>query len=422
MTYRQILTRMGLLAGYYSPRNTTTNKQQLQQRQRQQQRQQPNRIQRTNQPVFSGTSNGIRVRHREYLTSISISNAGFEVWSTGTPELGNFMTLPMNPGDGAFSPWLATIASNYEYYEFMNLKLVYSPSVSSFTSGAILLSPEFDPHNERTTPPTTLSDFLNKQHAVTGNVWSEFQLSIPKNKLGKKLVRPEHTLSVSTSHLRQTDVGQIYVALYNVESTQSIPYGELFVEYDVMLTIPNQSNNTVKHYQYHLPNPEQDHLGFNKGALFGNDGNAAKRTDEPQFVGKGTIGVSHQYIQGAGLSGGQTADCSRFVFNEPFRGTLTIGCNQHSGAMPSSALPTMGHDPVNGITYDPDYEPKSVPKTSESHIVNTGGTGADILGLWNIVSAAGDVLDMFWSDAGTWGFNDIMMGLAEVGELLPLLL
>jgi hypothetical protein len=332
------------------------------------------------------------------------------------------MVLPINPGDGAFTPWLTAIASNYEYYEFMNLKLMYSPSVSSFTSGAVLLSPEFDPHNERTTPPSTLSDFLNKQHAVTGNVWSQFALTIPKNKLGKKLVRPEHALSVSTSHLRQTDVGQIYVALYNVESSQSIPYGELFVEYDVMLTIPNQSNNTIKHYQYHVQNPEQAHLGFRRGALFGNDGNAAKTTDEPSFVGKGTVGVSHQYIQGVGLVGGQQCDCTRFQFNEPFKGTMTIGANEHIGSMPSTAIPTVGHDPVSGIVYDSEFDPQSVPQTTESHIVNTGGTGADMLGIWNIVAAAGDVLDLFWSESGTWGFNDIMMTLSEVGELLPLLL
>lgn len=419
MTHRQILTRMGLLAGYYCPRNTINRQQQ---QQRQQQRQQPNRLQRANQPVFSGTPNGIRVRHREYLTSISIANSGFEVWSSGTPEIGNYMTIPINPGDGAFSPWLMAIASNYEYYEFMNLKLIYSPSVSSFTSGAVLLSPEFDPHNERTTPPSSLSDFLNKQHAVTGNVWSQFSLQIPKNKTGKKLVRPEHALSVSTSHLRQTDVGQIYVALYNVEASQSIPYGELFVEYDVMLTIPNQSNNTVKHYHHHLSYPAETHLGYRKGALFGNDDNQDKQTDEPQFVGTGTVGVSHQFVSAAGTAGGQLCDCTRFRFNEPFKGTLTIGANEHNGTMPSTAIPVMGHDPVNGIAYNPQYEPKSTPTTTQSHLVNTGGVGGDMLGIWNVVAAAGDVLDLFWSESGNWDFKDIMVGLAEVGELLPLLL
>lgn len=328
--------------------------------------------------------------------------------------------LPMNPGDGAFSPWLSSIASNYEYYEFMNLKLVYSPSVSSFTSGAILMSPEFDPHNERTTPPSRLSDFLNKQHATTGNVWSQFNLTIPKNKLGKKLVRSEHSLSVSTSHLRQTDVGNLYIALYNVESTQSIPYGELFVEYDVALTIPNQTN-TTKHFQLHAPSPSQDHPGIRRGALLGNDGDATKSTTEEEFLGKGSLGVTHQYISGAGTVAGTGCDCTRFTFNEPFKGTLNIAANEHSGAMPSSAIPRFGHE-FGGISYTAGKEPDSVPTTSDAHIVNTGGTGADLLGLWNIVAKAGDMLDVFWSDNGTWGYEDILVSLAEVGELLPLLL
>ena len=329
------------------------------------------------------------------------------------------MVLPVNPGDGAFTPWLQAIAANYEYYEFMSLKIMYSPSVSSFTSGAILLSPEFDPHNERTSPPVLLSDFLNKQHAATGNVWSEFTLNIPKGKLGKKLVRPEHALSVSTSHLRQTDVGQIYVALYNVESSQSIPYGELFVDYDVLLTIPNQSSNTVKHFHYAAENPSQSHTGFRNGALFGNDGNEAKRITDPDFLGVGTVGVSHQFIPGVGLAGGTICDCTRMTFNEPFKGIMNIAANTHSGSMPSSAVPEFGHD--GGLSYNAEYIPSSTPQTSVSHLVNKGGTGADTLGLWNIVAKAGDVLDIFWDTAGTWGFNDIMLTIAEMGELLPLL-
>jgi len=284
------------------------------------------------------------------------------------------------------------------------------------------MSPEFDPHNERTSPPSMLSDFLNKQHAVTGNVWSEFALNIPKNKLGKKLVRPEHSLSVSTSHLRQTDVGQIYVALYNVESSQSIPYGELFVEYDILLTIPNQSSNTVKHFHYRTESPSQAHTGFRNGALFGNEGNAAKAITDPEFLGIGTVGVSHEYIPGVGLQNGTACDCTRMTFNEPFKGVMNIAANTHSGAMPSSAVPQFGHHPTDGIDYDAEYKPASTPETTVSHLVNSGGSGGSSLGLWNIVANAGDILDIFWDTPGTWGFDDIMLGLAEVGELLPLLL
>lgn len=407
--------------GSSKPANNNNNNKQQQRKQQQKQRSQPNTLQRSNQPHFSGTSNGIRVRHREYLSSISIANAGFEVWGSGASELtGNYKVIPINPGDGALSPWLSSIATNYEHYEFLSLRLIYSPSVSSFTSGAILMSPEFDPHNERNNPPTSLSDFLNKQSAVTGNVWSQFTLNIPKSKMAKKLVRPEHSLSVDTSHLRQTDVGQIYVALYNVETSQSIPYGELFVEYDVMLTTPNQSANTVKYYTHHVPLAEQAHIGVQHGALVGNDGVDQKKLLDPSFSGTGTVGVTHQHNWAAATMGGALCDYSRYEFSEPFTGQMTIAANEHAGAMASSAVPLLGHEQT--LVYAPGYEPTSTPTTSQNHLVNTGGTGADLLGVWNIVAAAGDMLDIFWSDPGTWTFEDVMMSLAEVGELLPLLL
>jgi hypothetical protein len=328
--------------------------------------------------------------------------------------------LPINPGDGAFSPWLSSIATNYEHYEFMSLKLMYSPSVSSFTSGAILMSPEFDPHNERNTPPTSLPEFLNKQSAVTGNVWSQFSLTIPKTKMGKKLVRPEHALSVDTAHLRQTDVGQIYVALYNVETTQSIPYGELFVEYDVMLTTPNQSANTVKYFTHHVPQAVQSHTGFKRGALMGNGGVDGLPAIDPEFSGIGTIGVTHQHNSEGMSYSGQSCNFSRYEFTEPFSGQMTIGANEHSGSMPSSATPLFAHE--QAVTYSPAFEPTSTPTTTQSHLVNSGSTGANTLGVWNVLAAAGDMLDIFWSDSGEWGFEDIMMTLAEVGEFLPLLL
>lgn len=282
------------------------------------------------------------------------------------------------------------------------------------------MSPEFDPHNERSSPPASLSEFLNKQHATTGNVWSQFSLTIPKNKMGKKLVRSEHSISVSTSHLRQTDLGQIYIALYNVETTQSIPYGELFVEYDVALTIPNQTNS-IKYYKVHAQTPSQDHDGIMKGALLGNDGDKAQTTSNEEFIGSGSLGISHQHLVGAGTYGGVGCDCTRFKFNEPFKGQLNIAASGHSGTMDSGSVPVFGHG-AGGIAYLPDNEPASTPDTTVAHIVNTGGVAGDMLGLWNVVAKAGDILDVLWDGNGTWGFNDILVTLAEVGELLPLLI
>jgi len=382
-------------------------------------RQQTNRVKRTNNPTFNSTPNGIRVKHREYLSSVSIANAGFEVWQNGASTEGTFHVLPINPADGAFTPWLSGIASSYEYYEFNSLKVVYSPSVSSFTSGAILLSPEFDPHNGRQQPPTILSEFLNKQHAVTGNVWSTVTLSIPRNKMTKKLLRPEHSISVSTEHLRQTDAGQVYVALYNVESTQSIPYGEIFIEYDVSLTIPNQTRNTVKYYREHTQDILHSKIGLNRGALLGNDGDQ-NHVDGTSFAGSGTLGLEHEFINNPGLFQSGPISCDRYTFKEPFRGQLTICCNGHGGDMATEALPK-----YDGIAYHDEYIPSGIADIGEVHSISTGpitGLASKMNSVYNVIAKAGDVMDWFWDETGDFTFDDILMVVTEVGELLPLLL
>lgn len=307
--------------------------------QRGQQRQQRNRIQRSNSPAISGTSNGIRIRHREYISSISIHNAGFEVWNAGERSYGSPMILPINPGDGSMFPWLSKIAPNFEFYQFSNLKFQFSSSVSSFTSGSLMMSPEFDPHNAGV-EATTLNVLLNKQSAITGNVWADFGVTLPKTNLAKKLVRAQHIHSRTREHLRQTDVGHLYVGLYNVDSAQSLPYGELFVEYDVILTVPNQTGKNVKSsiVQYGVDSPEQvtgsgpigDYL-----PLFGDMHNQY----EPTYQGgdNNTLGFRVHRENGIGSYGAGSADASRFTFSEPFEGLVHFHCKNHSGSMPASS-------------------------------------------------------------------------------------
>jgi hypothetical protein len=105
----------------------------------------------------------------------------------------------LNAADGEVFPWLSRIAPNFEHYKFNSLRFNWSSSVSSFTTGSILMVPEFDPHNERVKEPSSLTELMNKQHAVTGNVWSNFSLTIPGAKMPKKLCRATHNITHSAN-------------------------------------------------------------------------------------------------------------------------------------------------------------------------------------------------------------------------------
>lgn len=331
------------------------------------------------------------------------------------------MILPINPGDGSMFPWLSKIAPNFEFYQFSNLKFQFSSSVSSFTSGSLMMSPEFDPHNAGV-EATTLNVLLNKQSAITGNVWADFGVTLPKTNLAKKLVRAQHIHSRTREHLRQTDVGHLYVGLYNVDSAQSLPYGELFVEYDVILTVPNQTGKNVKSsiVQYGVDSPEQvtgsgpigDYL-----PLFGDMHNQY----EPTYQGgdNNTLGFRVHRENGIGSYGAGSADASRFTFSEPFEGLVHFHCKNHSGSMPASSNPTIAHLD-SGFSYT--QQPNNLARVEEKVNVGTGGSGADWSTLWSIVAKAGDIFDVFWDQSGTLIMDeaalivtDLAIGLLPIG-------
>lgn len=329
------------------------------------------------------------------------------------------MAIPINPGDGSFSPWLDSIATNFEFYEFNSMKISYSSSVSSFTTGALVLCPEFDPHSARTYAPTDLNELLNKQHATTGNVWSDFNLSIPKSKMPKKHVRAEHSATHTPEHLRQTDIGQLFVALYNVDSAHPYPYGELFVDYDITLTIPNQSKAGVKFHQYRSTGVNGIAIGTERLPLLGN---VTENHETPLYHGghptssvSGTAGIKYHYEPNIGANATNVVDSTRFTFEEPFEGLMTLYAENHSGSMPVSS-PIRTPDTDAGFTYSTPVPNRA--HSEEVSAVTTGGAGADFSYLWKIVAKAGDILDVYWDGSGTFTFGDVLLTMAEFGAAL----
>lgn len=280
------------------------------------------------------------------------------------------------------------------------------------------MSPEFDPHG-LTTPPVELSQLLNKEHTVTGNVWSDFHLTIPKSKMPKKHVRCEHSDTHTKSHLRQTDIGHLYIGLYNIDGAHPYPYGEIFVDYDIVLTGPNQTRSSIKYHQLRSTNISATAPpGSARLPLLGN---VYENHEDPSYLPthslsetqvEGTLGLKYHKEDNIGLNASSVVDATRFTFSEPFDGVLTTYMGTHSGSMPvSSPIKTTRTDP--GFTYT--TTTPNLAEVSEISSVTTGGSGASFSNMWKIIAKAGDVIDMYWDGSGTFAFEDVLLTLAEFG-------
>lgn len=275
--------------------------------------------------------------------------------------------------------------------------------------------PEFDPENERVKQPSSLGELMNKEHAITGNVWADFSLAIPPTKLPKKLCRATHHLTKTTENLRQTDVGNVYVALYNCEPT-SIPYGEIFVEYDVTLMNPNYSGRGVKIHQQ-VAETYQSTTGH--AALMGQiqQPGLVYPSGVPQYTGieNSTLGVMTQFTEGIGQMAALDVDATRFIFEEAFEGMMHYRGSGHTGSMNSASVPVAAHLHAP-FTYTD--QPDNLAQVTNVQTTKTGGTGADWQAVWNIVAKAGEMIDYFWDGPGTVDLEDSAVTFVESGGFL----
>lgn len=338
--------------------------------------------------------------------------------------------LSINPGDGECFPWLSNIAPNFEYYVINSLSFHYKSSVSSFTQGSIALTPEYDPHNHKLGAPLSLAEMLNKEGAVKGNVWTDTTLMVPKKRSGlQKLVRPEHHLTRTSEHLRQTELGHLYVALYNIGNADIVgAYGDLYVEYDVTLRSPNFTNKSVKTHVITTPETYMFSNGGQLPPLLGDERSPPVGLvigDDFDYYGhpNSTLGVTccNQTVGNIPLTGDVNA--TRLRFEEPFHGKLTYTLTNHLGSMNSSAEPKVTSE-LSNFTYFPGSEPEKAARFAKQPSSKSGGTGADWTWVWDVVAAAGDVLDLSFDSPGNLiadlselTLTDVAFGLLDIALL-----
>lgn len=164
------------------------------------------------------TSKGMRVRHRELITTILGSIADAVAYGQ-----------PINPQNAEMFQWLAQIAVNFELYTFHELKFVYEPFVSASTNGAISMAVDYDASDGYATSRQTLMSY---DGATRGPGWETVnQVVKGQNAIYKQRFCVANGLNPSGTDPKLYNVGSLQIWTTAFPNTN--PVGELYAEYDV---------------------------------------------------------------------------------------------------------------------------------------------------------------------------------------------
>jgi hypothetical protein len=356
----------------------------------------------------NAVSDGIRVKHTEYITGVSRINAGFIV--DGVTDATKVIRLALNPGDGDTFPWLSQIAPNFEHYIINSMTVTYEPTISQYYVGAVVLSPELDPTDSSSQDIKTLATYLNKRYAVKTQVSKRISSTMNLAKFGSKYVRASHKATHTQSALRHYDVGHIDVLLYNIDSSDPADYGEIKVTYDVTLLNPNLSFNSSK--SHHIAGTSISSGGAaSYGCPLGDINGSG--TGIVEYVGAGTAGLRHEFTNSFTMVGTAT-ETNRLHFDEPFNGVLAVFTDAIAGL---AAVPGL----VSSLTWG--STSTATGKLAKWEKIKSIGTLANgLASMYKVVANAGDVMDLVWDTAGQYVVSNAQVLLTDAAaNVVPLL-
>jgi len=174
-------------------------------------------------PNITGNGSIVRVQHREFLLDV-----------VGSSNFSSFV-LSINPGLSQVFPWLSRLASSFEKYQFKSLKFCFASSSGSTGVGSVMTAIDIDTLD---LAPPGKTQMMAQQGASRANVWESCCSSLPEK-------TPELYTRVAAVPFgadgKTYDAGNFVFA--TAGTTGNI--GELYVEYDVYLHVPQLSNTNA---------------------------------------------------------------------------------------------------------------------------------------------------------------------------------
>lgn len=172
--------------------------------------------------IRRGRLPSVRIKHREYLKDIDVTASTDARW-----------VFPINAG--MIFPWLSTIAMSFEKYRFHSLQFEYVTATATSTTGAIALVPEYDPDDQNTN--LDKGSLYMFDGLVRGPLWESLRMAFRTN--NKQYFTRDHSNEHESK--KWHDLGQLIVDVTDPSVTATI--GELWVEYDVELFIPQREED-----------------------------------------------------------------------------------------------------------------------------------------------------------------------------------
>lgn len=189
---------------------------------------------RRSKPRFTGTKGTVRIAHKELIGTVSIINGTLVT----SPTVTNGQSIyTISPSNSNLFPWLSRVASNYDYFRFNRVRLVYVPLCPTTTSGRVMLG--FDP-DATDSIPYDRSALASYSCSTDGSAWgvSKLDLELPTN-------QPwfQNNALTATSMYSTSAQGQLFYATWG--GLSSIVAGELYILYDVSLKDPQPNSNAT---------------------------------------------------------------------------------------------------------------------------------------------------------------------------------
>lgn len=184
----------------------------------------------TTKPQFLPSSEGVRIRHREYIADIG---------AIASSAYGIVNTVQLNPGLGSLGPWLALIAQNFEMYHINSLKFHFVSSAPTTTQGTFYMAIDYDAADAA---PITKAAMLSNQSAIGTSIWNPCTLSYVPLRASDQIAKYTRQLAVSGTDIKTYDIGILYLA---AETALTASPGDLYCEYDIVLKIPQVPSTTA---------------------------------------------------------------------------------------------------------------------------------------------------------------------------------
>jgi hypothetical protein len=184
----------------------------------------------------------ISLKKREYIGDINSS-------ATFTTQLSQVV----NPTNQILFPWLSTQAGSYDEYKFRRLVFIYEGRCPNNTPGQALAAFDYDLSDSPPVSKLSMNNFSDDSRINTDVYSTSARMTLPIRKLNKLKVYSTRGPS-DTSNIPDVahDVGQVFFATTN-GPTSSVFIGEIWVEYDILLSSPqvNLASNTA--FEMYLP-------------------------------------------------------------------------------------------------------------------------------------------------------------------------